>query len=168
MVRYTKLAKHKLYLFEVVNGQWTQLDADDYDTGAQTQNLKIKANGTSLKVWYDGTLEFNVSDGTHAAGGVALAGYADSTFDNLKIGYDSNADDDLNDAGDDLVVNTDFSSTSTTFAYDDAGNLVDDGTFIYVYDAWNRLVQAAASEDDDVVVGRPCSLPRMGRRWGFL
>ncbi len=60
------------------------------------------------------------------------------------------------------MVNTGSGSTSTTFAYDDAGNLVDDGTFIYVYDAWNRLVQAAASEDDDVVVGRPCSLPRMG------
>ncbi len=72
VVRYTKLAKHKLYLFEVVNGQWTQLDSDDYDTGAQTQNLKIKANGTSLKVWYDGTLELNVTDGTHAAGGVVL------------------------------------------------------------------------------------------------
>ncbi len=35
-----------------------------------------------------------------------------------------------------------------------AGHLVDDGTFIYTYDPWNRLVKAAASEDSDVVVGQ--------------
>ena len=44
-------------------------------------------------------------------------------FDNIKVGYDVNGDDDLDDVGDNLVLDQDFSSTSDTFAYDDAGNL---------------------------------------------
>ena len=56
------------------------------------------------------------------------------------------------DAGDDLVVSRTFGSTSTTFSHDDAGNLVDDGTFVYKYDAWNRLVKVTASQDSDVTL----------------
>ena len=74
-------------------------------------------------------------------------------FDNIKVGYDTNDDDDLDDVGDDLVFSQDFSSTSDTFAYDDAGNLVKDGEFIYTYDAWHRLVTAVSAEDDDITVG---------------
>ena len=55
-------------------------------------------------------------------------------IDDLKIGYDNNSDHDLSDAGDKIFVSEDFGGESTTFAYDDAGNLVDDGTFIYSYD----------------------------------
>jgi hypothetical protein len=33
------------------------------------------------------------------------------------------------------------SSTTTQYQYDAAGNLLYDGTYIYQYDAWNRLVQ---------------------------
>ena len=74
-------------------------------------------------------------------------------FDNIKVGYDNNDDDDLDDVGDDLVFSRDFSSTSDTFAYDDAGNLVKDSQFIYTYDAWHRLVTAVSAEDDDITVG---------------
>ncbi|MCO6439168.1 MAG: hypothetical protein J5J06_18920 [Phycisphaerae bacterium] len=37
---------------------------------------------------------------------------------------------------------------SHTPAYDDAGYLVDDGQYIYRYDAWNRLVKVRAKHDD--------------------
>ncbi len=56
-------------------------------------------------------------------------------FDNLKVGEDVNNDKDLDDAGDNLVVNENFGNTSVTASHDKAGNLVDDGDFIYVYDA---------------------------------
>ena len=55
----------------------------------------------------DGTLRINTTDSTHAAGGVAFAGYS-PRFDNLKIGYDYNDDDDIDDANDDVVVNETF------------------------------------------------------------
>jgi len=53
-------------------------------------------------------------------------------------GYDGNADDDLDDAGDDLVISETFSGTTITPTYDDNGNLTFDGTYKYTYDAWNR------------------------------
>jgi hypothetical protein len=73
----------------------------------------------------EGTLEIDASDSTHAVGGVALvsdtAGYG-----NLKIGYDDNSDDDLDDAGDDIFIDEDFSSgDSFTVSHDHAGNLID-------------------------------------------
>ena len=65
--------------------------------------------------------------------------------------------------GDDLVFSRDFSSTSDTFAYDDAGNLVKDSQFIYTYDAWHRLVTAVSAEDDDITVGT-YTYDALGRR----
>jgi len=58
-----------------------------------------------------------------------------SRVHNLKIGYDNNADDDIDDVDDDLVVDEAFSSTSVTVSHDHAGNLIDDGTYRYGYDA---------------------------------
>jgi hypothetical protein len=55
----------------------------------------------------------------------------------LKVGYDGTADDDIDDAGDDLVVTSPFGSTAITPSHDDSGNLTDDGTYKYTYDAWN-------------------------------
>jgi hypothetical protein len=55
----------------------------------------------------------------------------------LKVGYDGSADDDIDDAGDDLVVSSPFGSTAITPSHDDNGNLTDDGTYKYTYDAWN-------------------------------
>ena len=69
------------------------------------------------------------------------------------MGYDNNLDGGIDDVGDDPVFSQDFSSTSDTFAYDDAGNLVKDSQFIYTYDAWHRLVTAVSAEDDDITIG---------------
>ncbi len=69
MFQYDKPAKATMKLYVVKNGQRTELWSGSYSTFADP-DLKIKADGTSLKVWYDGTLELNVTDGTHAAGGV--------------------------------------------------------------------------------------------------
>ncbi|MCO6439103.1 MAG: hypothetical protein J5J06_18575, partial [Phycisphaerae bacterium] len=101
------------------------------------------------KVWRYTTLLIDTTDSTFSYGGVAFAADPSATVANVKIGYDNNADNDIDDAGDDLVVDiSDFSDTSHTPAYDDAGNLVDDGQYIYRYDAWNRLVKVRAKQDD--------------------
>jgi len=105
-------------------------------SGAQA--VKIKLSGTSIKVWVGGTQYINTTDGAFSAGGVAFGG-EQAKFDNVKIGYDTEcdqcgstkADDDIDDAGDDLVVNEDFGGTGKSIAYDDAGNLVDDSTLEY-------------------------------------
>ncbi|MCG3126250.1 MAG: hypothetical protein CHACPFDD_01080 [Phycisphaerae bacterium] len=69
-----------------------------------------------------------------------IASTAAQDFDDVKIGYDNNADLDIDDGGDSIVINDDFASNSTTLSYDDNGNLTDDGLFKFAYDAWNRLV----------------------------
>ncbi|MFO0839721.1 MAG: RHS repeat-associated core domain-containing protein [Phycisphaerae bacterium] len=70
--------------------------------------------------------------------------YADTQqFDDFKLGIDNSSprDGDFDDAGDEIVIDDNFNSTTTNLAYDDNGNLTDDGVFKYVYDAWNRLVK---------------------------
>ncbi len=47
-------------------------------------------------------------------------------FDNLKIGYDNNTDNDIDDLGDDVVLNDAFDGTSVSPTYDDNGNLTKD------------------------------------------
>jgi len=39
-------------------------------------------------------------------------------LDNVKVGYDNNADDDIDDAGDDLVISDAFNATTVGFTYD--------------------------------------------------
>jgi len=121
------------------------------------------------KVWVDAALKLNTTDASRPPGGVAFGGVA--SFDNLKIGYDTQrdqygsvkADDDIDDAGDDLVVNETFASTSVTVVHDDAGNLVDDGVFVYQYDAWNRLVLVRSSTDADITI-QTAEFDGLGRR----
>ncbi len=80
-----------------------------------------------------------------------------------KIGYDNNSDDDIDDARDDIVVDEDFSSDRVTVSHDHAGNLIDDGTFCYVYDSWNRLVAVRPSKDMRLgsSEGGICRVPRL-------
>ncbi len=172
-VRYTDA--NNGYRFRFLFNGYYWLDLDIFDDGASTRvihmkfeptgdiAIKIKLSGSSLKCWIDGSLKIDVTDSTHAAGRVALSGYSPK-FDNLKIGKDNSdpPDDDIDDAGDDLFVNEDFSSSSVTVAYDKAGNLVDDGTFYYVYDAWNRLVKVRAKLDDATI--QTAEFDAMGRR----
>jgi len=79
-------------------------------------------------------------------------------FDDLKVGYDVN-----DDAGDNLVVDEAFGSTDVTVSHCDAGNLIDDGCRVFIYDAWNRLVEVRSSEDADVVF-QTASFDGLGRR----
>jgi len=50
---------------------------------------------------------------------VTLAG-EQAQFASLKIGYDNNADDDIDDGGDDLVIGSAFSTNGITAQHDDA------------------------------------------------
>jgi RHS repeat-associated protein len=85
-------------------------------------------------------------------------------FDNAKIGYDNNGDRDIADAGDDIAWDQSFGATTDTVSHDHAGNLIDDGDFRYVYDAWNRLVQVRASEDSGAATVQTAEFDALGRR----
>ncbi len=118
--------------------------------------LRVKCVGSALEVWYNpagtpGAATLSATDGDIGWGGVALSGW-DALFDNLKVGYDADDDDDL-DGSDDVVIDEDFSSTSVAPTHDDAGNLTKDADYAYGYDAWNNLVKVRAQNDADVVVG---------------
>ncbi|MCB9850297.1 MAG: hypothetical protein H6817_06290 [Phycisphaerales bacterium] len=92
---------------------------------------------------------------------MTLAG-EQAKFEALKVGYDNNADDDIDDVGDDLVISSAFGRTSITPTHDDAGNLTFDGSYKYIYDPWNRLVKATL-EDSDVVI-QEAEFDGLGRR----
>ncbi|MBE7456581.1 MAG: RHS repeat-associated core domain-containing protein [Planctomycetia bacterium] len=118
--------------------------------------LRVKCVGSALEVWYNpagtpGAATLSATDGDIGWGGAALSGW-DALFDNLKVGYDADDDDDL-DGSDDVVLDEDFSSTSVSPTHDDAGNLTKDADYAYVYDGWNNLVKVRAQNDADVVVG---------------
>jgi YD repeat-containing protein len=53
-----------------------------------------------------------------------------------------------------------FGSTAITPSHDDNGNLTDDGTYKYTYDAWNRLVKATL-DDTDITI-QEASIRRAG------
>jgi len=129
------------------NGSDTTLATAGYtlDLG----RIRIKAAGTNIKVYEQSssTATIDQSDSTFAAGGVALGGDKPN-YPHLKIGYDTNAVNDISDAGDDLIVNEDFGGSSYTVGHDHAGNLIDDGNYMFVYNAWNLLVRTRASVDD--------------------
>ncbi|MCH8991812.1 MAG: hypothetical protein IIA44_08720 [Acidobacteria bacterium] len=149
----------------VSNGKYTSLASVAYTTATSVE-VKIKVGGvtpSTLKAWVDGTLKINATDSTHAAGGVALGG-DQPKFDNLKIGYDNNNDDDIDDVGDDLVVDEDFASTSLTVSHDDAGNLINDGTHSNTYDAWHRLVKVQSAADSGAVTIQTAEFDVWGRR----
>jgi hypothetical protein len=94
-----------------------------------------------MPLWALNRTNSAIADGT-----VAFSG-ADAKFDNVKVGYDNNSDDDINDAGDDLVWDENFGSTSVTVSHDHAGNLIDDGMLRYTHDAWNRLIKVQQAAD---------------------
>jgi hypothetical protein len=65
---------------------------------------------------------------------------------------------------DDIVWDENFGSTFVTTSHDHAGNLIDDGTFRYVYDAWNRIVKVQASEDSGAATIQTAEFDALGRR----
>ena len=147
---------------QVVRGNESTLAADTYST-ASSVTLKVSIDGTTLKAWVGATEEINTSGLSDLAfGGVALAANK-AKFDNVKVGYDNNADDDIDDGGDDLVLSETFSGTAITPGYDANGNLTDDGSYKYTYDPWNRLVKVAAKQDTDITI-QTAKYDGLGRR----
>jgi RHS repeat-associated protein len=144
-----------VYLISVLRGQYSTVASSAY-TPAANVTVKVRHSGTTHKVWVDGTLEINTTDSDQAAGGLALAGTqarftdgSDGDSYAVILGYDTDAD----DAIDDFILQEDFGADDITFAYDDNGNLADDGIFIYKYDPWNNLVKVSAKLDSDRVIG---------------
>ena len=149
-----------VYQIRYTRGSGMTTGSETYTPGGSIP-VKIKLTDSSTEVWVNGTKEYTWG-ASSGSGGVAFGGWQ-AKFDNIKVGYDNNDDDDLDDVGDDLVFSQDFSSTSDTFAYDDAGNLVKDSQFIYTYDAWHRLVTAVSAEDTDITIGT-YAYDALGRR----
>jgi RHS repeat-associated protein len=147
-------------LIEIVNGATSAITTGSYTSGASVP-VKIKvyndAGAQRIKIWVNGTLRINTTDASLPAGGVAFGG--DANFDNVVIGYDTDADDTI----DDKVMDESFGSTSVTVSHDKAGNLIDDGTFEYQYDAYNRLVAVRSSVDADVTY-QTSNFDGLGRR----
>jgi len=75
-------------LVKVVNGTWTLLAEDSVPyVQAQTYYVTVKAQGSSLEVWIDGSLIFTVPDSSFSSGSVALYSWAnkDSAFDDIQV-----------------------------------------------------------------------------------
>ncbi|MCG3125607.1 MAG: hypothetical protein CHACPFDD_00432 [Phycisphaerae bacterium] len=133
----------------LTNGNWYTgkvVVGDDLGNSA-LQRLRFWIDTDDDGTWSDETalLDTTTVDDDCSAGHAGLfhghiASTAAQDFDDVKIGYDNNADLDLDDGGDSLVINDDFASNATTLSYDDNGSLTDDGIFKFAYDAWNRLV----------------------------
>ncbi|MBL8880219.1 MAG: hypothetical protein JNG88_13960, partial [Phycisphaerales bacterium] len=103
------------------------------------------------------SIDTTAADDVWSAGYVGLycgsGGTNSQQFDDFKVGYDNNGDGDADDAGDDVQIEDDFASGVVTLAYDNNGNLTDDGVYKYVYDAWNRLRKATRRVDAETIVG---------------
>ena len=53
----------------------------------------------------------------------AAGGSAAQQYDDVKIGYDNNGDDDILDAGDDIQASDDFATNVLTLSYDNTLDL---------------------------------------------
>jgi len=102
----------------MLKGKLSTLESVSY-TDAASVALKVKVAGSSIKSWVDGSLKNNVAlDATELIpwGAVALSGWQ-AHFDDLKVGYDGNNDDDIDDTGtndDHVVISEDFQATTVT------------------------------------------------------
>jgi len=143
------------------------------NSGTDTIELVKYTSGSDYTVWVDGVQKLNSTiTSMMSYGTVALAGQSPK-FSNVKAGYDNNADNDIDDAGDDLVISDTFGSTTTTLntnhtdgsddGWDPAGNLIIDEFFIYTYDAWQRMVKVTSKQDTDVTI-QTAAHDGLGRR----
>ncbi len=150
-----------------LNGQVSVLEAGDDSPGAVTVRVRVfDDSGTdTIKVYVDGVLKVTATDSQIPFGGVAFGGTGSGMlgFDTVRIGYDNNGDGDIADGGDDIIWDEEFGGTICTVKHDDAGNLIDDCEFVYIYDAWNRLVKVRASHDSDVTI-QTAEFDATGRR----
>ncbi|MCP4589426.1 MAG: hypothetical protein GY842_01650 [bacterium] len=149
-------------LLKVVRGAESTLASTTYTLpGSWPATVKVKVtSGDAVTVWVDGVQKITYSSGLDvAAGGVALSSES-AQFDNVKVGYDTSGADDVID---DYVVDEAFAGTSISPTHDYAGNLTDDGTYKYVYDAWNRLAKVTAQSDTDITL-QTAKYDGLGRR----
>jgi len=147
-------------LIKMLDGVESTVASSTY-TPASSVEVRLDVNGATNAVRIDGTSTITATDGDILWGRAGLTA-ASATFSNFKLGHDNNADGDIADAGDDLLISDTFGSTSVTLnadnsdgtddAWDRAGNMVLDTRFRYVYDAWNRLVKAQSRQDSDVII----------------
>ena len=141
----------------LTSGQWYDAKVVVHDdSGSQVLDFYVDANQDSdfLDAGEQLFDDEGAIDDNWSAGYVGLANWLETAqeFDDLRVGIDNNSDGDIADAGDDVEIDDDFSSTTMSLTYDNNGNLTDDGLFKYVYDAWNRLVEVTRRVDDETTV----------------
>jgi RHS repeat-associated protein len=147
----------------LTSGTWYEakvvVDNDPNDANLQQLRCWVDVNGNGYGD--DSALITTTAvDDVWSAGLVGVYRAASSSgalqqYDDVKIGYDTDSDADITDAGDTIEVADDFTSSSMSLSYDNNGNLTNDGVLQYVYDGWNRLklVQRKAAHSgqaDDV------------------
>ncbi|MBE7457798.1 MAG: hypothetical protein HS102_14420 [Planctomycetia bacterium] len=154
-------------LIKMLDGKQSTVASNTYTPGS-TVTVKIKCDGINYTVWVGGVQKISTTDGDIDYGTVGLWAERNGKFENIKAGYDNNADNDIDDAADMLVICDTFTGTSKPFAYDDAGNLVEDDRHRYQYDAWNRLVLAQRIAPDggstDTTTLHTAEFDALGRR----
>jgi len=75
-------------LFKKVGGAFTELGRPLQDTTpGVTYHYVIDLNGSSIKIWVDGVLKFNVTDSSFSAGKIGVGAYYGSVanFDNILV-----------------------------------------------------------------------------------
>ena len=141
----------------LTSGQWYDAKVVVHDdSGNQVLDFYVDANQDSdfLDAGEQLFDDEGAIDDNWSAGYVGLANWLETAqeFDDFEVGIDNNSDGDIADAGDDVQIDDDFSSTTMSLTYDDNGNLTDDGVFKFVYDAWNRLVTVTRRVDDKATI----------------
>jgi len=77
-------------LFKKVSGSFTELALPrplQNTTPGTWYHYIIEVSGSSIKVWVDGVLKFDITDSTFSAGKIGVGAYVSSTvnFDNVKV-----------------------------------------------------------------------------------
>jgi hypothetical protein len=124
-------------LIERVDGDFELVDEDTNGFSiSEGDEVLCEITGSvdnqTLKVYVDGSLVMTSTaiDDNWSAGRVGLiVSVASSTksFDDFKVGYDTNTNHALSAADDDLQISDDFASNAITLTYDNNGNRKADG-----------------------------------------
>ncbi len=154
-------------LIKMLDGRQTTVASGSY-SGSSPYTTYVRCSGSSYVVRVEGTQAISTTDADIAHGTVGLWAERSGKFETVKAGVDSAPDGDLDDTADTLVIYDTFTGTSKAFAYDDAGNLVEDDRHRYQYDAWNRLVLvqriAADANGTDATTLHAAEYDGLGRR----
>jgi RHS repeat-associated protein len=142
--------------YALTSGTWYEgkivIDDDPGNSALQQLRFWVDTDGDGDYSDEIASITTTAVDDVWSAGYVGLyrtGGSVLQQFDDVKVGYDNDADGDIADAGDDIQVLDSFDSSVMSLTYDDNGNLTDDGVLRYVYDGWNRLVKAQRCADGD-------------------